>query len=294
MEIGVLTREVLPVFSTLLLPEAAAQLEADEPPLALGLTEDNLACGALAGRMEGDLFAVTSLFVAPDYRRRGGGTMLLRALADVLRADGGVFGVSIAFNCTLPEHETLCAFLAARGFAEQDDHGENIYLTTVGEALASPFFASRSAGGAVRRFSELPDAALRAAERDALRAGAPLPKTPLVSESIDRELSAALVENGGVKALAVFDRSCGCLTLACAWSGTAGPAALPKLLRASAARLAEVHAADEPFAVQAVTQEAARLVQALLPGAKPISRYYIASVQSLPESEKEDDVHGGD
>ena len=98
MEIGVLTREVLPVFSTLLLPEAAAQLEADEPPLALGLTEDNLACGALAGRMEGDLFAVTSLFVAPDYRRRGGGTMLLRALADVLRADGGVFGVSIAFN----------------------------------------------------------------------------------------------------------------------------------------------------------------------------------------------------
>ena len=53
-------------------------------------------------------------------------------------------------------------------------------------------------------------------------------------------------------------------------------------------------AADEPFAVQAVTQEAARLVQALLPGAKPISRYYIASVQSLPESEKEDDVHGGD
>lgn len=292
MEIGVLTREVLPVFSTLLLPEAAAQLEADEPLLALGLTEDNIACGALAGRIERDLFAITSLFVAPDYRRRGGGTLLLRALAGVLRA-AGVFGVSIAFNCTLPEHETLCTFLAARGFQEQDDDGENIYLTTVDGVLASPFFAAKGAGGAVRRFSELSDAALRAAERDASRGGAPLPEAPLTSEEIDRELSAALLEGQETKALLVFDRSCGCLTLACAWSGTAGPAALPQLLRASAARLAETHAAEEPFAVQAVTPEAARLVRALLPDAKPISRYFIASVQSLPENEKEDDVHGG-
>ncbi|MDE5590729.1 MAG: GNAT family N-acetyltransferase, partial [Acetatifactor sp.] len=124
MEIGWIDRETCGIFQTLLLPEAAAALKQRKPLLALGLTEDNVACGAAAGELEGDFFNVTSLYVAPDYRRRGGGTMLIETLRTLLKEHSR--SLEISYTVTLPEHQALAQFLTAIGYLCPLDNGETI------------------------------------------------------------------------------------------------------------------------------------------------------------------------
>lgn len=92
MEIGVVIPGEPGVFASLLLPETVQQLQAGEPVTALGLTEGRLAVGAAAGYLVGQMFQVTSLYVAPDYRRQGGRTAVARRIAAVDAWAGGWTG----------------------------------------------------------------------------------------------------------------------------------------------------------------------------------------------------------
>ena len=84
MQIGVLPPGEPGVFRSLLLPEAADALARGEALTALGLTENGLALGAAAGYLENSQFQLISLYVAPAYRQRGGGRMLVDALLELL------------------------------------------------------------------------------------------------------------------------------------------------------------------------------------------------------------------
>ena len=52
--------------------------------LLLGLEEDSVPCGLLAGAPRGEVFELCALYVAPECRRRGGGLRLLEVLLSVL------------------------------------------------------------------------------------------------------------------------------------------------------------------------------------------------------------------
>lgn len=273
MEIGILPLEEPGVFRSLLLPETADALAAGEPVTALALTENGLALGAAAGYLERGRFLISSLYVSPDHRRKGGGRLLMETLAQLAAPYAGA--MELNYTSTREEHETLPPFLAAMGFLEESDGGENIFLTTLGAVADTPFF-SKGGKGFGTPFSELTPGALSLIEKAALAAGAPLPEGGVNAAGVDREASVVSLQGSETQAFVILDHSsAGVLTLAAAWSVSRNPSVLPMLLRASMTRLREKYPPETPLAVQATGSASARLVQALLAGARPISHTYI-------------------
>lgn len=269
MEIGVLPLEEPGVFRSLLLPATADALAAGEPVTALALTENSLALGAAAGFLEGGRFQVSSLYVSPDHRRRGGGRLLMETL--ILLTSPYADAMEINFTSTREEHRTLPPFLTAMGFREEADNGENIFLTTLGTVADTPFFSGAGKGFGTP-LSELNPGALSLLEKAALVSDAPLPEGGLASAGVDREVSVVSLQGSAPQAFVVLDDSYpGALTLAAAWSVSRDSSVLPMLLRSALARAREKYPPETPLAVQATGSSSAKLVKALLAGAKPIS-----------------------
>ena len=273
MEIGILPLEEPGVFRSLLLPETADALAAGEPVTALALTENGLALGVAAGYLDQGRFLVGSLYVSPDHRRRGGGRLLVETLSQLAAPYAGA--MEIRYTSTREEHETLPPFLASMGFREEGDGGENIFLTTLGAVADTPFFsgAGKSFGTPL---SELNPGALSLLEKAALVSDAPLPEGGLNADGVDREVSVAAFEGSEPKAFVVLDHSFpGALTLAAVWSASRDPSVLPMLLCSVMARVREKYPPETPLAAQATGSSSAKLVRALLAGAKSISHTYI-------------------
>lgn len=271
-------------FRRLLLPEVAAAMDDGVPLTILGMKEDGLACGVLAGYAEDGLFSIVSLYVCPDYRRRGGGRQLLGMLEAVLShmlftgEERLLYGIRIRFTATREEHEDLSRFLEAMGFQSQTENEQNIYYTTLSQVSSA--LSGKPAGDGTQSFASLPDGVLSIAGKEAAAADAPLPQQPLSSPELERDISTALVSAGRVQAFAAFDFSCGGhLTLASLWSGAAGPTAPALLLRAALGRALEKYPPETILAVQTTNEASARLVQVLLPDARPISRTYIRPLE---------------
>ena len=273
MDIGFLPKEDPGVFRALLLPETADALTAGEPVTALGLTENGLALGAAAGYLTGDRFRITSLYVAPEYRRHGGGALLLDTLQVLAAPHAG--GLECAFSVTHPDHQTLIPFLTGEGFFPEKDADAARYRTTLGEIARVPFFAGAESGYGTP-LDQLDEAALSLVERTLLSADAPLPEGGLHAPTLDRALSAVVLRDNMPQALALVERQAdGSLSLSAAWSAGTAPAALPMLLRSMLARALAQESRDTELTVQTITPAAAALVRALLPEAEPLSYVYV-------------------
>lgn len=272
MRIGVLPQGDPGVFRSLLLPEVANAQAAGESVTALGLTQGDVAIGAVAGYLEDGRYQIASLYVAPDYRRCGGGRMLLEGLFDVL--GGYALGVEISFTVTKEEHETLIPFLESVGFEREPDHGKTLYRTTLGEAVKPTIFA---VGGKKigTPFSQLDQAAMSALKKTASVNSAPVPEHGLFAKSVDMDLSMVCLNGSAVEAFLVFEiAGSGGLRLSALWSGSKNPALLPGLLRTAVTAAREKYPPETYIVVQAVNDASAALVRALLPGAKVVSHTY--------------------
>lgn len=276
MELGYLDNKALGGFRSLLLPNVVVAMDVGEPILALGVQEDDLACGALAGQVLDGTFHVTSFYVAPAYRRRGFGKRLMQTLIALLNLEldsPPVFSVQVQFTATLKEHDVLSLFLEALDFTLEPDHGRNVYLFSADKV--APVLASGEVPAGVTSFAHVQEEALRLATNTALAAGIPLPEASLASQELDLDVSMAIVSGGRVEAFAAFDFSCGGrLTLASLWSGDAGSMAPVLLLRGALCAIRSKYSPDTELAVQTVNAASAALVAALLPEASPISRTY--------------------
>lgn len=275
LQLGCIGEEQMPYFSSLLLPEAVAAIERGEPVTAIGIAQEDVACGALAGYVENGCFQLISLYVAPDYRRRGGARLMISQLEELLE-ENDIWSVEISFTEAGQETETLTPFLASMGFAAEDDRGRNIYTFTLEEVTRAKAL-SRPAGKSlkIRPFSRLSEDMLRAAQKRAIALGSPLPERTLLSEQLDRELSHAFIKDGRVEAYAAVDDSCcGVLTLCGLWVGDPGPTVLYSLLKTVIGRAAELYPPQTRIAVQAVNDQSLKLIRGLAPGARKVSFTY--------------------
>ncbi|MCD7806447.1 MAG: GNAT family N-acetyltransferase [Lachnospiraceae bacterium] len=268
LKTGVLSPGNPGVFKTLLLPAAARALSEGEPLTALGLTEDDLAVGALAGYLEDGMFQIISLYVAPDYRRRGGGRLLVETLENLLKEFR--MGMVIRFTATREEHETLAPFLKAMGFLDETDEKENIFVTSLAQMKEISYFSGATETGI--SFDKLDESLIRQAEREARVNGAPRPEGGIDGPKVERRISMAIVRDNQIAAYAIFDRSCmNSLTLSSTWSGSVGPTALYSMIRAAFARAERIFPPEEKIVVQSVDQTTAALIKAMVPQAKMIS-----------------------
>lgn len=276
MQLGCIGSEQLPYFSTLLLPEAVQAIEQGEPITAIGIAQEDVACGALAGYVEYDCFRIVSLYVAPDYRHLGGGRLMLSQLEELLLEESDIRSMELSFTVTEPEHETLLSFLTTMGFALDDDRGQNIYTFTL-EQLNAAEIMSTTIGKSlrIRPFSQLSEDVLHAAQKRGIALEAPLPELTLTSPQLERELSHAYIKDGKVEAYVAFDYSCcGVLTLCGLWVGDTKPGVLYALLKTVISRAMELYPPQTRFALQAVNEQSVRLLQSLVPDAKKVSFTY--------------------
>ena len=276
LQLGCIGEEQMPYFSSLLLPDAVAAIERGEPVTAIGIAQEEVACGALAGYVENGCFQVVSLYVAPDYRRLGGARLMISQLEELLMEESDIWSMEISFTETGQEEESLAPFLASMGFVAEDDRGQNIYTFTLEEVTQAKAL-SRPAGKSlkIRPFSKLSEDVLRAAQKRGIALASPLPERTLMSEQLDRELSHAFIKDGRVEAYAAVDDSCcGVLTLCGLWVGDSRPIVLYSLLKTVIGRAAELYPPQTRVAVQAVNDQSLKLIRGLAPGAKKVSFTY--------------------
>ena len=128
-------------FSALLLPRVRTMMENGEDLIALGLIHnEDTAAGALAGALEDTgVFRLYSLYVTPEYRRMGGATMLMDALADLLTKEGPSV-LLCSYTDNGEESRALHEFLADRG-AEENEEEESQYLISLKELYSAKGFA---------------------------------------------------------------------------------------------------------------------------------------------------------
>ena len=90
--------------------------ESKDTLLLLGLEEDGVPCGLLAGAPAGEVFVLRSLLVAPEHRRRGGGLRLLEVLISVLEDEPEMKTLRCSWNET-EETAGAAPLFRAAGFA---------------------------------------------------------------------------------------------------------------------------------------------------------------------------------
>ena len=280
MEIGVLPLGEPGVFRALLVPEVADALADGEPVTALTLIQDDNAIGALAGYLDGGRFRIVSLYVVPNYRRCGGGRMLLEELFEAL--DGYAAGVEISFTVTHEDHRTLLSFLDVMGFEREEDNGETRYLTTLGKTAETSFFAASGNNTGIP-FAELSAGAISLMGKAAVMARAPIPEGGLQAKTVDPDLSVAVFHGNNPEAYVVIENDRpGSLTLSAAWSGSKDRTLMPNLLRSAVSRACEKYPPETQIVIQAVNRASAMLIKTLLPDAEVISHTFYRPLKLWP------------
>ena len=154
MEVKMISPEVRDKFKNLLTAGVNAALANGVPVTAIGLIEDNKPVGALAGLVEeGDIFSVMSLYVAPEYRRRGGGTLLIETLAMILE-DLDFPPAVLSYIEGEGESDTIGPFMDALGIPE-DRGGEELYYGRLSAYRDYGFGNSVVPGVEVKKTSKL-------------------------------------------------------------------------------------------------------------------------------------------
>lgn len=262
-------------FHSLLLPKVVAEIETESPVLALGLVdEDGVACGAAAGWVAEDIFEIHSLYVAPAFRRKGGGRLLMEILCNL--AKGFCEEITVSFVVTdEKEHETLLPFLQGTGF-HSGNVIDRLYGITLGELGKSPFFAGAKSGQTAHAvpFDETPHGSLMRIYKAAMVNDENYLLQGLTDPSVDGEVSMAMLDGSEIRSfVAVVSQGTGVLSLAWAYGGHS--ADLPVLFRTAFVRAKEKYPAQTLLTVQAVHPAAEKLVRTLIPNAKQLAYTFV-------------------
>lgn len=276
MKLGWIGQNELDHFGSLLLPDVRQALAEGQPITALGLTAGDQACGAVAAWLQrGDIMSIGSLYIAPRYRRQGGGRLLIDTLYRL--GQGRCQAMVISYTCTQSDHETLAPFLTAIGFVPERAESR-LYQISLNDLAQAPFFtAVSSSHRGARPFTQVSPRSLTAAYQEAAAQGENYLERPLTDKSVDQDVSVAVMEGDQVRSFAVFTpTSPGRIRLA--WVKSGQPQDLPLLLHTAFIYIRDKYPPETVMTVQAVTGASNALVNCLLPQARLISFSFVRDV----------------
>lgn len=273
METTIVDSGNLNYFKSFLLPDPINLLEAHKPIFALGLIDNGIACGALAGGPSGNSFQLTSLFVAPEYRGKGGASLLLQTLISCMSGQKELYEITAEFTVFNDDHILLENFLKHHNFVFEQDE-ETIYSVSLSSLAQNSFFSKSSVTDDIHTFSELPPACIRELDHNMrAREGAPL-SVPLEKADLDRELSVAILDGAHIDSFIIFDRSfAGMLTLAYAESGKkGGSSAFSSMLRTAYQNALKKYPPSTNIIIHTVNALSVALVKKLALESKTVSK----------------------
>lgn len=273
MKVGTIDQTQWPQFASLLLPVVREALENGENVALLGLTEENVACGAAAYYMDGNRMQILSIYVAPDYRERGGGSLLLTTLARLARrGPAPAYEMALEFSATTEEHWGLIRFLEDMGYQKRISGEGNFYNMSLGQMLASPYNSPlKEPSKDVVSFHQLSSVDLHMLQHHAAQSGlVVLPVKRLSDPEVESDISCALIKNGIAVAFLLFQKNETNLELTCAWDSTHQAQHIPKMLRYAVSRLREKYPPETQVVVYAVNRTCESLVLKLVPDVHPV------------------------
>ena len=276
MKVGLIDQEQWPLFAPLLLPIVTKALEHGDAVAVLGLTEEDVACGAVAYYMDGNRLEIISFYVAPDYRGRGGGTLLLTTLARLARkGPAPAYEIALDFSSTHEEHEALIHFLEHMGYQQRPTHNGNYYYMTLAQMLASPYRQPvKKLPSNVVPLRQLDSTELHMLQHHAAQNGTWIPVQSLSAPEVEQDVSCAIVKYDTPVALLLFSYSESRLILSCTWDKEHKAEHLPLMLRYALWELNRKYPPETPLAVHAVRGIGEDLIRKLVPDAHPISVCY--------------------
>lgn len=260
---------------SLLLPRAYQAWKDGEEPLILGLAKDQTAVGALAAELDGDSLQVISFYVAPEYRRQGGGTLLMEQL--LMIADDVAEEVVFDFIATEEEHLALELFLCTYGFIEEERYGA-IYATTIGKLSEVPALQkeAKNAGIPLR---ELGPVEKNKAQQQISDMNAPFGDSMLTGEKVDQDVSRihfkGQVPDGFFLCEKQGDSG---LMITGAWNGSGTPILFLQLVQNAFSVAGKKYPPETRIAAQAVNPTTQKLIGELMPEAERISRCYVRTI----------------
>lgn len=202
MKVKMITPSSREYYKELILPQVYKSMEDKMPITALGLSDKNKAVGALAGLIvEGNVFEVLSIYVDKEYRRCGGGTMLVRTLQDLLEEPD----IPAVLSCleSEGENDTVIALMESIG-AARDTQLEGFYRGKPESIWESGLFNRDYKNPDIKRFSQLNKIELEDAMKVISKFKVPLDDNYFSSGGILRNVSLALIKNGTVQGVMLF------------------------------------------------------------------------------------------
>lgn len=260
---------------SLLLPRAYQAWKDGEEPLILGLAKGQTAVGALAAELDGGSLSVTSFYVAPEYRRQGGGTLLMEQL--LMIADDIAEEVVFDFIATEKEHFELELFLSAYGFAEEERYGE-IYATTIGKLgeVSALTKVVKNTGTPLR---ELGPVEKNKAQQQIRALDAPFGESIFTGEKLDQDISLIHFKEHVPDGFFLCEKQKGAgLMITGAWNGSGSPVLFLMLVQSAFSVAKKKYPAETGIAAQAVNPTTQKLIRELMPEAVRISRCYVRTV----------------
>ena len=199
MNITPINKENLPYFKGFITEDDADCIINGFKILPIGLVADdfedgiNKAAGAICLRPDDYELKITSFYVAPDYRGRGAGKYLLDEVKRIFGGKNKEFDIEFLLHDE--EEENLALFLEKYGFSYVDPEHDVFKLTVVD--LEKTRFNGKKGDGVP--FSKIPGKLINSAQNDALKKGALLPIGGLKSESIEKHISVAIVNEDKIE-----------------------------------------------------------------------------------------------
>lgn len=250
------------------------------PLTAFVAVKDSEAMGAVAGAIDGHIFEIWSIYVDPQYRRQGAGTVLINALEELLESvtedKTAVAGMPIRVRYTslTEDNRALRPFFLKLGFVEDPIPHPMYYVGYLDDIKSRDKISSRSLTrvSGIVPFSQTEDKLLRLASNVSAQQGYPMPEGGLLSGSVNRELSFCIVRGGKIGAYVTSEEIDEDLVeVSALWSGLENPVELLSMLIILIDALRKKYSPETKVAMLATNGRADKLVDYLFRYVEPRS-----------------------
>ncbi len=275
MKITRITKDNLIYFKDFMSSEDEKFIKEDLAILPIGLVADdydgdvNLAAGALCVRPDDFILNITSFYISPEYRGRGGGKFLLDEVKRIFGEE------NMEFNCEFfiygKEQEDFANFLEEYGFMYADPE-YNCYLTTMGQLKESQLCGKKGIGKA---FNAIDKQVLQIADNEIAKTSAIKPLGGFLSPRIDKDVSVGVINAGSLESFLVFEKGAkDSILLTALYAKDKSPITLLHMMEKGAELLIKKYPDNVKILIQSIDDVGEDLIENIFQDAEVISCRY--------------------
>ncbi len=266
IKVYLVTEEYREKAAGLMVPEVGELLRLGLPLTTIVATYGNTAAGVLSGSVSDGDFFIHSLYVHPDYRRKGMGRALMEKMFRFLK--GRILSIRVEYTLQSVDHEGLRPFLLEMGFRELPfllpvqcmTVIEDLHLTSGNMPEQGRLSNERG----IFPFSQVSERSLRMATLRGKNEGHPLPRGGLLSPKIDQEVSYCVSSMEGIEAyIAVEKVDEDTIYVSAVWAEVIGGKSLSLMISSALAKARQKYKPDTQVFISARNERAMNVIEKL-------------------------------